>query len=107
MQAKLAELVDSKPVVIFTWVKCPYCVKAKELLGRLTEADNIANYPVDTMKDGDEIHNQIIKETKHETVPAIYIRGKFVGGCSDVEDLHKQGKLVDMINGSKASPSKQ
>lgn len=48
-------------------------------------------------KEGDAIHEEIIKATGHDTVPAIYIDGKLIGGFSDADALNKAGKLKELI----------
>jgi glutaredoxin 3 len=93
--SKLAQLTAANTVVIFSWVRCPYCVKAKELLGGLSK--DVAIYDIDQMPEGEELHKEIIKQTNHETVPAIWIKNQFIGGFSDVDALHKQGKLTAML----------
>jgi len=37
------------------------------------------------------------KMTGHHTVPAVFIRGEFVGGCEDVKSLYAKGGLEDRI----------
>ena len=99
MSQLLQTLINESPVVVFAWVHCPYCTNAKKLLGTLTSEMKVHN--VDSMENGKAIHNAIIESTHHETVPAIYIRQQFVGGFSDIDALHRAGKLVPMINGGK------
>lgn len=95
MSGRLAQLTGANAVVIFSWVRCPYCVKAKALLGPLSK--DVAIYDIDKMPEGDAIHAEIIAATQHETVPAIWIKNQFVGGFSDVDALHREGKLVPML----------
>merc|ERR1711916_226787 len=95
MTGQLSQLISANQVVIFSWVRCPFCVKAKQLLGGLSK--DVATYDIDQRPDGDAIHAEIIKATQHETVPAIWINGQFIGGFSEVDALHKQGKLEGML----------
>ena len=91
-----AALINSANVVIFSWTRCPYCVRAKALLTPMTK--NLKIYELDTMgAEGDSIHNEIIKATGHDTVPAIFIDGKLIGGFSDADALNKAGKLTSLI----------
>ncbi len=94
-----AELIASGRVVIFSWVTCPYCVKAKKLLQPLVPPEEYKVYDIDRMPNGDAIHAEIIKATNHETVPAVYINGQFVGGFSDCDALNRQGQLQKLIAG--------
>jgi glutaredoxin 3 len=96
MSGRLAQLTGANAVVIFSWVRCPFCVKAKALLGGLS--NDVAIYDIDQMADGNALHAEIIKATNgHDTVPAIWVKNEFVGGFSDVDALHKQGKLTQML----------
>ena len=91
----LAPLVRSANTVLFTWTHCPFCVKAKALLTPMTE--NIKIYDLQSIENGNAIHAEIIKATGHETVPAVYIGGKLIGGFSEVAKLHYEGKLEGMV----------
>ena len=95
MSGKLAQLVGANQVVIFSWVRCPFCVKAKQLLGGLSK--DVATYDLDQLPEGNALHEEIVKATQHETVPAVWINQQFIGGFSEVDALHKQGKLVSML----------
>ena len=88
-------LIDSANTVLFTWAHCPFCVKAKALLTPMTE--NIKIYDLQSIENGNAIHAEIIKATGHETVPAVYIGGKLIGGFSEVAKLHSEGKLEGMV----------
>lgn len=92
----VADLINGSTVVMFSWVKCPFCVRAKALLGPLTTDMKV--YEIDTMEGGDDMKAQIERDYNHDTVPAIFIKGIFVGGCSDVQALNSEGKLVPMLS---------
>ena len=91
----LPQLIASNRVVIFSWVQCPYCVRAKQLFSTLTK--DVTAYDIDRMPEGENIHQQIISQFNHETVPAIFVKGQFVGGFSDADAMHKAGKLVPLM----------
>ena len=88
-------MIASNKVVIFSWVQCPYCVKAKQLFASLSK--EVTAYEIDKMPEGGAIKTEIEKKFKHDTVPAVFIKGQFIGGFSDCDALHKQGKLVPML----------
>ncbi|KAH9592999.1 Glutaredoxin [Trypanosoma melophagium] len=93
--ASLASLKSTNKVVMFSWVTCPYCVRAQKVLQPMT--NDVKVYHVDEMEEGQALRDEIKKLYNHETVPAIFINGEFVGGCSDLEELNKQGKLAEML----------
>ncbi|KEG13597.1 glutaredoxin [Trypanosoma grayi] len=91
----LATLRGANKVVMFSWVTCPYCNRAEKLLQPMTT--DLKIHYVDKMGEGEALREEIRKLYQHETVPAIFINGEFVGGCSDVEALDREGKLSAML----------
>jgi len=81
-------------VEIYTKAFCPYCWRAKALL----EAKGVEynEIPVDY---GGEIRDEMIQRAKgRTTVPQIFIREHHVGGCDDLHDLDRDGRLDDLIS---------
>jgi glutaredoxin 3 len=99
MTSKLTALIakSTKPAVVFSTASCPYCIRAKALL----QKENIAfdEHDVDKIPDASAIWNEIEKGFT-DTVPAIWIKGKFVGGCTDLQKLQAQGKLQQLLAAS-------
>lgn len=67
---------------------CPYCIKAKYLL----DNNNIA-YKIYVNEKYPELDNQITRETGQKTWPKIYFDNKFIGGCSDLENILNKNKF--------------
>ena len=81
-------------IEIYTKAFCPYCWRAKALL----EAKGVqySEIPVDY---GGEIRQQMIERARgRTTVPQIFIREHHVGGCDDLLDLERTGRLDDLIS---------
>jgi len=79
-------------VVIYTSGHCPYCTKAKILLDKKQvpfEEINIANNQIR--------EDMIIKSGGKRTVPQIFINEKHIGGCDDLYELEKQGRLDELL----------
>ena len=85
------------PVVVFSQTTCPFCQKAKKLLGEVGATPVV----MELDKLGDEGYAwrvELAKITDKGTVPQVFIGGKCVGGFSDgVEALQAQGRLVPML----------
>lgn len=93
----LAQLVAVQPVVVFGTPVCKHCGMLKQFFA--TVGVEYAFHDILTLKDGDAIFEEITRTTGgHDTTPACYIHGKFVGGNSDVQALHQEGKLLPMIS---------
>lgn len=96
MSAFLEKAIVANRVVMFSWLRCPYCVRAKSILEPMSPDMKV--YYIDSMREGDAISNAIAQKYHHDTVPAIFISGKFIGGCSDIEVLQKTGALAPMLS---------
>ncbi|HUD51184.1 glutaredoxin 3 [Parvibaculum sp.] len=80
-------------VTIYTTMLCPYCHRAKDLLGRKGVAFNEINVGMDADK-----RNEMIERAGGRTsVPQIFIDGTHVGGCDDLHALDRAGKLDPML----------
>ncbi|MDD2407375.1 MAG: glutaredoxin 3 [Tepidiphilus sp.] len=78
---------------------CPYCVRAEQLLRRkgVSEIEKI-------LIDRDpEQRDEMIRLTGRRTVPQIFIGETHVGGCDDLYELERQGKLDALLQGIPSS----
>ena len=81
-------------IVMYCMAVCPYCVRAEQLLKRKGVAE-IEKIRIDLEPArGDEM----IARTGRRTVPQIFIGDTLVGGCDDLHDLDRQGKLDPLLN---------
>jgi glutaredoxin 3 len=80
------------PVTIYTTPLCPYCAQAKALLKR-------KNVPYTEIDVRDERLRSDMTARAHgrRTVPQIFIGSTHVGGCDDIHDLERQGKLDPLL----------
>ncbi|CAM9345230.1 unnamed protein product [Pylaiella littoralis] len=91
----------STKVVVFSWTRCPFCKKAKQLMEDLL--DDPADYEfleLDERQDGNAIRYELSQITGRTSVPQIWIAGKFVGGCNDgpgVFTLMERRELIPML----------
>lgn len=54
----------------------------------------------------DNILREAIKEfTKWPTIPQLYIKGEFVGGCDIIREMHENGELKTMLSDKGVLPS--
>lgn len=71
---------------------CPYCRMALQLLtnkGLTFEHIDVTNNP--------ELKEQYKKETGMSTIPQVFIKGKLIGGYSELSALNTSGKLDKML----------
>lgn len=82
-----------KSVTIYTTPICPYCVRAKSLLGK----KGVAYEEVDVMMDQKAREEMLAKSGGARTVPQIFIGTTHVGGCDDLYALDRDGKLDPLL----------
>lgn len=82
-------------IVIYTRKMCGFCTAAKSLLSR----KNVAFREFDGTFDS-KIRQEMIQKSGRYTFPQIFINGTHIGGCDELHDLERQGKLDPMLMGS-------
>lgn len=85
-------------VRIYTTSWCGYCFLAKRLL----RSRGIAFDEID-VTDDHETRARVSAETKHRTVPMIFIDDRFIGGSDELRALDRAGKL-DGLQSEAPSP---
>lgn len=80
-------------VEIYTWARCPYCIRAKDLLAE--KGIEFVEYKID----GDEAaRSQMAKRADgRRSLPQIFINDQHIGGCDDLYWLDAQGKLDPLL----------
>ena len=66
-------------------------LQAKELLKR--KGENVFIIELDELTNCDEFQKALSTRTKHRTVPQIFIKQEFIGGCDELEEMNSIGKL--------------
>ncbi|EIW68739.1 glutaredoxin [Tremella mesenterica] len=103
MGATVKDMVDNSikenEFVIFGKSWCPYCKRAKAIMEDLT--DQLMYIDIDKTDKESEIQAYLHQLNGQGTVPHVYIRQKFIGGCSDLQAI-PGAKLKEMVKGSKA-----
>ena len=72
----MTEITSKHDLVVFQSASCPYCSNAVE---KLTSA----GYNPNVIEATREQRNELSLMTHSSSVPSIWIKGKFVGGCND------------------------
>ena len=81
-------------VEIYTWLTCPFCVRAKQLLDR--KGVTYTEYSVD----GDEPARDAMaaRGNGRRSVPQIFIADQHIGGCDELHALERAGKLDALLS---------
>jgi glutaredoxin 3 len=80
-------------IEIYTQDWCPYCVRAKQVLDRKGAAYKEIDAP-----GGSAARREACERSGGRTsVPQIFIGGQHIGGCDDLLDLDRAGKLDPLL----------
>ncbi|MEL6250172.1 MAG: glutaredoxin 3 [Cyanobacteria bacterium J06626_23] len=83
-----------KPKVeIYTWSRCPFCIRAKALLD-----DKQVEY-TEYCIDGDEDARDVMAKRSNgkRSLPQIFIDDRHIGGCDDIHALDRRGELDPLL----------
>jgi cysteine synthase A len=96
-----AAIADAgQPVVMFALEWCEFCWSVRKLFGaaqipfRAVDLDSVA-YQADNR--GGQIRAALKERTGWDTIPQIFIGGEFIGGCTEVFDAFREGRLQAML----------
>jgi len=87
--------VSQPEITIYTKFGCPYCVRAKRLLG----AKGAAFTEHDITMGGPRREEMLARAPHAMTVPQIFIGDVHVGGSDDLHALEEAGKLDALLAG--------
>ena len=81
-------------VTLYTKQNCPYCVRAKHLLGK-------KGVPFEevSVEGNDDLRVWLAETTGQKTVPQVFAGDRPLGGYPDVAALDEDGKLDPILRG--------
>ena len=100
VDTKIDELIQNNDVALFSFTTCPFCRRAKDALEergiayRALELDELEGNL------GNEIRAQLGRRTQRTSVPSIFVKGEFIGGCNDgpgLLPLLESGEFQNML----------
>ena len=83
-------------IVIYSTLMCPYCHAAKQLL----KQKGATFEEIDVTFNSGKRAEMREKAGGRNTVPQIFIGDTHIGGCDDLHDLDRAGKLDPMLQGA-------
>lgn len=100
----VSDAVSQNKVMVFTKGGCPFCEAMMDLFGGL----GVPYTSIDIS--AEENYAQIVaaleRATGQKTAPNLFIGGKHVGGNEETQNLHKEGKLIPMLEAANVQLSK-
>ena len=102
VQDTIREQVTGHPVVLYMkgspqFPQCGFSATATQLL-KMAGAQEV--YTVDVLQNP-EIREGIKQFANWPTIPQLYVKGEFVGGCDIMKELYQSGELQKIIAGAK------
>ena len=97
IQNSIKDIVDQNDVVLFmkgTKVQ-PECGFSNAVVNALSFM-NIEYKDVNVLE-SDELRQGIKDFTNWPTIPQLYVKGEFIGGCDIILDMHKTGELSEVL----------
>jgi len=100
VKARIQGIIDEHPIVLFmkgtrNFPQCGFSATVVEVMKRL-DADF---HGVNVLEDP-EIREGIKEFANWPTIPQLYVKGEFVGGCDIVRDMFTAGELTPIVNGA-------
>lgn len=81
-------------VEIYTWSRCPFCIRAKALLDQ--KGTDYTEYCIDGDEDARDQMTQ--RANGKRSLPQIFIDDTHIGGCDDLYALERQSKLDPLLS---------
>jgi len=92
---------SQQPVVLFALEWCEFCWSVRRMFARhgipyrSVDLDSV-EYQKDNR--GGQIRAALTARTSMNTIPQIFVGGTFLGGCTDVFDAYKAGRLQALLD---------
>jgi monothiol glutaredoxin len=98
LQERIQGIIDSNDVVLFMkgtkhFPQCGFSATVVEVLRRSGSEFQDVNVLEDPA-----IRQGIKEFTNWPTIPQLYVRGKFVGGCDIVREMYEKGELEALLS---------
>ena len=90
-----------QPVVMFALEWCEFCWSLRKMLARLGvsyRSVDLDSVPYQQEDRGGKIRAALTARTSMSTIPQVFVGGEFIGGCTDVFDAYKSGRLQGLFD---------
>lgn len=96
---KIKSQIEANDIVLFMKgnKSFPQCGFSSYVVQALTNLE-VDFKDIDVLKDAD-LRQGIKDYTNWPTIPQLYVKGEFVGGCDIVKEMYESGELNTLLNG--------
>ncbi len=92
----LDSMVRKNRIVIVSATYCTFCTKIKMLFIELKQ--RFVSLEIDVIPNGRELFREVQSRTGVNTVPQVFVRGKYFGGFDDIVESYRKGELVAFLD---------
>jgi len=97
VNARIKEIIDTDDVVVFMkgnalFPRCGFSGTTVDVMDRL----GVKFKDIDVLLDGD-IREGIKAFSDWPTIPQVYVKGEFLGGCDIMKEMFMSGELADYL----------
>ena len=98
VQERIKQQVESHPVVLFMkgTPQFPQCGFSASVVQVLATCGVTGMHTVNVLEDP-EIRQGIKDYANWPTIPQLYVKGEFVGGCDIVREMYQTGELGELL----------
>jgi len=94
---RIRDDIEKNDVVLFmkgtpVYPMCGFSAAVVQILGRM----GVTYKSVDVLMDS-EVRDGIKRFSNWPTIPQLYVKGEFIGGCDIVRDMHESGELTEVL----------
>ncbi len=95
--ARIEEDVNAHPVVLFmkgtpVFPQCGFSAQVVQVLSLL----GVKFKAFDILSD-DELRQGIKEYSQWPTIPQLYVKGEFIGGCDIIREMYQAGELAQLL----------
>ena len=95
---RIQKEIDTNDVVLFMkgtaiYPECGFSACIVQILSKL----GVSFHDINVLEDND-IRNNIKDFTDWPTIPQLYIKGEFAGGCDIVREMYEEGELQALLS---------
>ena len=103
---QIKEQIDNNDVVLYMKGNkaSPQC-GFSNMVSRMLTVLNVEYKDIDVLA-SEDIRQGIKEFSDWPTIPQLYIKGEFVGGCDIVRDMYSDGSLFEMLDEKKIDYTK-
>ena len=103
---ELLEIVAECPVVLFSFVDCPWCLAAKQLLQQTALSDDELRVVEleDLAERGKRLRAALALTTGRTSLPAVFVGGRAVGGFTDGFGSFDEVREISPRSGTSTTP---